>query len=62
MSFDVYVFDGGDDGRDFIVMNFYKEKIVRGSGLTYYSQGQFTVDPTGNIIVTTVCALFLCSS
>lgn len=59
MTFDVYVSDGVDDGREFIVFNINNEKIVRGSGLTYYSQGQFTAVPSGNILLTTVHVILL---
>lgn len=59
MRYDIYALDGVEDGRHFIVINIFNTRRVQGSGLTYYSQGHFTVDPSGNTLITTVRGVFL---
>lgn len=58
-KYDIYVLDGVEDRRQFIVMNIYNRKKKRDSGSLYYSQGQITAVPSGTVLVTAVCDLLL---
>lgn len=60
MTTDIYVLDGFDDEREFVTMNIYNEKILQGLRRIHYPQGQFTVAPSGNFLMSTVCMDFIC--